>query len=550
MKRPAQYSLFDELQLADNSPHKYANYLLSCAVALGARSVIGWTDAERRLTERLTPVDDNTIASLAKRIRAGDDPLGEFFCQFRSAEERRSQGATYTPDKIVTWMVRRAVAFCEKPVRVIDPGVGSARFLVSAGRVLPQAGLVGIEIDPLAAILARANLAVHGMADRSKIIVGDYRTADVGVVSGRTLYLANPPYVRHHQIEPMWKHWLADKASSLGMTASQLAGMHVHFFLATALRARPKDFGAFITAAEWLDVNYGSLVRELFLGPLGGKRIDVVEPTALPFPDAASTAAITFFEIGERPKQVALRRVKTLDGLEDSTQDRMVRRERLEAESRWSHLTRPGRKGPRGYVELGELFRVHRGQVTGANKFWIAGEHSQGLPDSVLYPTVTKARELIAAGKVLTDATTLRQVIDLPADLDVFSVEIKKLVERFIAKARRLGVHEGYIASNRRSWWSVGLKQPAPILATYMARRPPAFVRNRADARHINIAHGLYPRESFGESVYARLIEYLSSSVRVTDGRTYAGGLTKFEPREMERLLIPSLELLRQPETA
>jgi adenine-specific DNA-methyltransferase len=28
------------------------------------------------------------------------------------------------------------------------------------------------------------------------------------------------------------------------------------------------------------------------------------------------------------------------------------------------------------------------------------------------------------------------------------------------------------------------------------------------------------------------------------EGRTYAGGLTKFEPREMERLLVPSPELL------
>jgi hypothetical protein len=28
------------------------------------------------------------------------------------------------------------------------------------------------------------------------------------------------------------------------------------------------------------------------------------------------------------------------------------------------------------------------------------------------------------------------------------------------------------------------------------------------------------------------------------EGRTYAGGLTKFEPREMERLLVPHPELL------
>ena len=83
-----------------------------------------------------------------------------------------------------------------------------------------------------------------------------------------------------------------------------------------------------------------------------------------------------------------------------------------------------------------------------------------------------------------------------------------------------------------------------------MARRPPAFVRNEAAARHINVAHGLYPRVELSERVLSNLVEYLSSAVRITEGRTYAGGLTKFEPREMERLHVPGLELLSlSPET-
>ena len=68
-------------------------------------------------------------------------------------------------------------------------------------------------------------------------------------------------------------------------------------------------------------------------------------------------------------------------------------------------------------MELGELCRVHRGQVTGANRIWIAGKHSQGLPNNVLFPTVTKARELINAGPVLSDTGKLKLVIDLPEDL-------------------------------------------------------------------------------------------------------------------------------------
>jgi hypothetical protein len=195
---------------------------------------------------------------------------------------------------------------------------------------------------------------------------------------------------------------------------------------------------------------------------------------------------------------------------------------------------------------LGELCRVHRGQVTGANEVWIAGKHSEDLPPSVFYPTVTAAEELFQAGRELADPTALRRVIDLPVDLDVFDGSDRKAIDRFLARARRLGVHKGNNASRRKAWWSVGLRNPAPVLATYMARRPPAFVRNRADARHINIAHGLYPREPLEDLVLRNLVEYLSASTNTSDGLMYAGGLTKFEPGGMERLLVPDLDRLRR----
>ena len=442
---------------------------------------------------------------------------------------------------MVDWAAGHAL-----PDRVVDAGLGSGRFLVEAARRFPRAALVGIELDPVPAILARANLAVLGLAKRSQTILGDYRNVQLDPFPGRTLFIGNPPYVRHHLLEPRWKEWLIRESNRRGLSASQLAGLHVYFYLATVFKAKPGDFGTFITAAEWLDVNYGSLVRDLFLGDLGGSRILVIEPTALPFADAATTAAITSFEVGSHPTTVFLKRAKSLDDLRSPDDGHEVGRERLEAEKRWSHLTRPARKGPSGYVELGEICRVHRGQVTGANKFWIAGKHSVGLPPSVLLPSITKARELFQAGRVLQDSTSLRRVIDLPVDLDEFTGAERLAVIRFLARAKKLRVEQGYVAKNRKKWWSVGLREPAPILATYMARRPPAFVRNRADARHINIAHGLYPMMEMDDRILTRLIDHLSNATSLDDGRTYAGGLTKFEPREMERLLIPSPELLAE----
>jgi adenine-specific DNA-methyltransferase len=518
--------------------------LIATAVALGADRVAPWSKEEIPLARasRTNKVSRKSLGILRELIRAGYDPLGEAFCALRSCEERRESGATYTPVAIVQTMVDWAAQF-KAATRIIDPGVGSARFLIAAGSAFPKAQLVGIDTDPVATLMARANVAVAGLAERAHIIRIDYRDFKESV-EGSTLYIGNPPYVRHHQITASWKQWLFKEADKLGLCASKLAGLHVHFFLATARNAKEGDFGAFITAAEWLDVNYGSLLRSLVLNRLGGQGITVIEPTAHPFPDAATTAAITTFEIASKPTSVFFRRVATLRDFDGLNKGRRVHRDRLCSESRWSFLTRSPEKPPEGYVELGELCRVHRGQVTGANHVWIAGEHSIGLPESVLFRSVTRARELFDAHGVLDNADKLRSVIDLPIDLDQLGPRERKAVEAFLKIAKMMGANKGYVASHRKAWWSVGLRQPAPIISTYMARRPPAFVLNIANARHINIAHGLYPREPMSEKAQITLIQYMQVNISQRSGRTYAGGLTKFEPREMERLAVPGPAML------
>lgn len=525
--------------------------LARLAVALGAEQVSGWSAAETALVAAASEgqpaaraaVPNAELSVLRERIRAGEDPLGAAFCALRPGERRRPLGQTYTPAGVVSSMVEWAGDRLD-PALVIDPGAGSARYLMAAAARFPRARLLGVDVDPLATLMARANLAVLGHADRAEIQLSDYRDLPPGDPGGRTLYLGNPPYVRHHQIEPRWKAWLLETARRRALSASGLAGLHVHFFLATAEHGRPGDVGAFITSAEWLDVNYGSLVRELLLDGLGGQSLHILEPEAAVFTDAITTGAITCFELGSRPSSVKLRRVKDVTALGRLEGGRPVARARLIEAGRWSVFTRTAPKPRDGYVELGELVRVHRGAVTGANSAWITRLADSPVPAQVLTPAVTRARELFAAGDRLADPAPLRRVIDLPVDLDVLEPDVRKAVERYLKLLKKRRVHEGYIAANRRAWWSVGLRAPAPVLATYMARRPPAFVHNDADARHVNIAHGLYPRQALGTVALERLVSHLRTAVTQAQGRTYAGGLTKFEPKEMERLIIPGPELL------
>ena len=522
--------------------------LVALAAALGAEETGDLSAAERRLLDEQDQ-DAAPAAELVLRasslIRRGEDPLGDAYCAIRSPGERRPLGQTYTPHPIIEAMLRWASDH-GTPTRVVDPGAGSGRYLLAAGRRFPEAELHGSDVDPLATLMLRANLAAAGLAGRARIHLGDYRALALPEAEGPTLFIGNPPYVRHHQIAPEWKAWLLQTARRHGLHASALAGLHVHFFLATAEYGRRGDFGAFITSSEWLDVNYGALVRRLLLDELGGQSLHVLAPEAQPFSDATTTGAITCFRIGDTVPAMKVRRVESVSDLGRLAKGRSVSRQRLAETNRWSVLTRVTPTLPEGHVELGELCRVHRGTVTGANAVWVRRDAHPDLPERVLFPSITRARELFGAGARLGSLDALRRVVDLPVDLDVFDAAERRQIDRFLREARARGVPEGYIASNRRAWWSVGLRAAAPILATYMARRPPAFVRNDAGARHINIAHGLYPREEMTDAVLDRLADHLRAAVTLAQGRTYAGGLVKFEPREMERIPVPGPDMLTE----
>jgi adenine-specific DNA-methyltransferase len=519
--------------------------LIRLALSLGASEFGGpLSQAETRLVRRAADVPEpspSMVVDARSAMVAGGDPLGDAFCLLRDASTRRVDGAVYTPRAIVTPMVDWTLE--QRPARVVDAGAGSGRFIAEVLRRYPHVDAIAVDTDPVATLMTRALLAVMN-APNVQIAQCDYTSVRLPSITGRTAFIGNPPYVRHHQIAPHAKAWAQEAAASIGHRISGLAGLHAYFFLATAILGRPSDVGCFVTSAEWLDVNYGAIMRSLVLDRLGGRSLHVVEPTALPFEGAQTTAVITAFEIGSKEQSIRLQDVESSDDLKDLARSgRPVARARLQEASRWTGLLRSSAKAPEGYIPLGELCRVHRGAVTGANAIWVL-RHQADLPTSVLYRSVTRARELFAAGSILSDDKHLRLVVDIPSELEELESSDQEKVRQFIKAAKRAGADKGYIAAHRRAWWSVGLPAPAPILASYMARRPPAFVMNAAEARHINIAHGLYPRQELDHYTLTRLAEALRNGAASANGRVYAGGLIKFEPKEMERLMIPDLGTL------
>ncbi len=122
--------------------------------------------AERKLIKssgaaRVAPA---AVASVRQAIVKGGDPLGEAFSSLRSAAERRTTGAVYTPQAIVRSMMRW-ISSQGTPVRIVDPGAGSGRFIMAAGATFPLAQLVAVEMDCRGVAAPQLLSAIHPTCD-------------------------------------------------------------------------------------------------------------------------------------------------------------------------------------------------------------------------------------------------------------------------------------------------------------------------------------------------------------------------------------------------
>ncbi len=480
------------------------------------------------------------LAGLGAAIRAGGDPLGEAFCRLRSPEERRSAGAFYTPQALVDGMLRWVLA--RSPGRVVDCGCGSGRFTVALRRGGFDGEIIAVDRDPLAVAMTRAQLAAAALPP-ARVLRKDFMDLELEAFDGVTAFVGNPPYLRHHELRPSTKARAREIAESLGLPLSGLAGLHVLFLLRIAAASRPGDIGCLVTSAEWLDTGYGAVARQLLAGPLGLRFLAVASPERRVFPDAMTTAAVFGWKVGSGdPAAVGrLRRAGDLEGLDAG---RRLALAGLRSLSRWSEkLDRPQRGVAGGMVPLGTIARVHRGVATGHNGFFVlerGAALSMGLTPW-LSPCLHRARLVQEAqGRVRADRCT-HGLLCLPPQIPELPV-----LRDYLAQGELQGVHQRYLCRQRRHWWrlpSVGAS--APIVATYMARRPPSFASNPDGCALLNVVHGLYPFDPLGDAQRDALVGWLNAHAHQLRGnRSYHGGLMKWEPRELESVLVPPLAAL------
>ncbi|MFW6321257.1 MAG: HsdM family class I SAM-dependent methyltransferase [Halohasta sp.] len=564
-----------------------------------------------RVARTVDPADLADLRAARHRLLAAEDPaeeIGRLFESLTPQSARRKLGQFRTPPGIAAtmadWLIRDGTE------TVLDPGTGAGALAAAAYRAKresvaepPLADIHGVDMNELAVVMASTSLALLNEGERPDLRVGDFLDLDPETVGPVDAVISNPPYSRHHELDPAYKARInAQAEATVDGTVSALSPMYAYFYYHAAEFLAPGGRLSFITPSEFLETGYGESLKRFLTEEFDIRALVLFDrDDDSQFDEALTTSLVSFLEnpdgepddltrfvrVDGEPSEAEL--LAAVDGesgeFDDGTAGEVdwgfvnvVPQADLDPAAKWTGLFDPLDIDTSDLVPLSDLASVSRGIATGQNDFFCLTQTAVDewrIDERYLSKVIRTARHVPGY-----DYTAADWAADREADHEVWLLyHLTDLDSEIIDRLRpieaeddrtlaapggsdhseprsgegantglveylRYGLtdavaaHDGYLARHRTPWYVVDRREPPPVVVTYMSRGGSRFVLNETDARTLSNLHGLYFDVELTDAEQRALLAYLNSGfageVVRRSGRTYASGLDKIEPNELE----------------
>ncbi|MBN1221317.1 MAG: Eco57I restriction-modification methylase domain-containing protein [Anaerolineae bacterium] len=482
----------------------------------------------------------------------------------KTQTERNKLGQFATPAILATDILEYAKTLTTSPqIRFLDPAFGTGAFYAALLRSFPLSRIAearGYEIDPH---YGREAIKLWGNTPL-KLNVADFTLAvppdsDNDKVN---LLICNPPYVRHHHLPADEKTRLRVVVQKVtGIKLNGLAGLYCYFLLISHAWLADGGLAGWLIPSEFMDVNYGKQIKQYLLQQVTLLRLHRFDPDEVQFGDALVSSTVVWFK-KEKPPAIyevefsyggALTRpevsahipVDVLSRTDKWTGFPKILNNNLDSEVKDKHLQ----------LKLGDLFKIKRGLVTGANKFFILTPKQISqyeLPVEFFIPILPGPRYLLTDEIKADDAGNPilnQQLFLLSCNLPENEVELKyPSLWKYLQSGIQKGINRRYLCRHRSPWYAQESRPASPFLCTYMGRRsfensrPFRFILNHSQATAPNVYLMLYPKPVLEKELRDKpqllkrvwqALNEIPPDTLMGEGRIYGGGLYKIEPNEL-----------------
>lgn len=478
-----------------------------------------------------------------------------------SPSSRKARGAFFTPDPLARFLADWAIS--SPTDRVLEPSCGEAAFLLAATRRLgalasmvndqAPAQVDGVELHPASAQMARDLLQADGAS--ASIQVSDFFAVEP--TGSYDAVIGNPPYVRYQDFSGEARARSRQAALRAGVPLTNLASSWAAFTVHATLFLRVGGRLALVLPAELLTVNYAAGIRRLLMEKFAHVNLVLFEERV--FPGVLEEVVLLMADgYGRGPTDhCGIYQARTGADLSTAIAPRLWRPD--QPESKWtpSLLSADALAAyatlanSQDFSPLQTWGETTLGMVTGNNRYFaLTAQRITELrlqPQDLIRLSPPGSRHLRGLSFTQSALTELSQS-GSATWLFRPSGEPSQAARAYIAAGEAAAVHQAYKCRVRNPWWRVPLVPPADLLLTYMNADTPRLCTNRAQAHHLNSVHGVYlsrPLRQLGMDLLpVAALNSMTLLAAETVGRAYGGGMLKLEPREADRLLVPSPALI------
>lgn len=474
------------------------------------------------------------------------------------------RGGYYTPKPIADFLSKWISQ--SNPRTVLEPSCGDGVFIQSmAESANSKMSLTAIELIEEEAQKARSKSTKNSQLTIDVQCNDFLKVAYQYLIEGKTFdaSVGNPPYIRYQYLDKEDQKLSEQIFKFFDLKFTKHTNAWVPFVIACIGMLAPNGRLAMVIPSELLHVLHANSLRDFMLEACN--RIVIIDPTELLFDDALQGTLLLMVEKKSSKSSeslgVSIISAPNNDFLNQSPNDifnsaKFVSTSVLKGKWMTALLTdnelsvfEKAKRLPSIKV-FKDIAEVDVGIVTGANKFFLVDEKTVEEYELQDFARPMFGRSEHCKGIVYNlQVHAQNSEKGLPNNFIAFDkTEFSKLpvgAQRYIQKGEAEKLHTRYKCRVRKPWYSVPSVYHTEIGMLKRSHNYPRLILNSAQAYTTDTAYRIQTEIEPKNLVYG-FINSLTSLSAELEGRHYGGGVLELVPSEIERLLIPVIEVTNE----